>query len=138
MSVSTINWHPDDRTLGQFSEIALFVLGMVLAPLALWRGHETGAVALWSLAVLLRLAGLVRPRWLRPVFLGLSLATWPIGWVVSHTALALVYALVFTPVALAFRLIGRDAMQRKWDRAAASYWEPYRPDRGLRRYLRQY
>ncbi len=133
-----INWAPDRKTLGEFSEAGMFALGMVAAPLAYFRGHSTLAVAFWVVAVVGRLVGLVRPSWLKPVFLGLTLATWPIGWVVSRVALGLLYFLVFTPIALVFRLVGRDALQRSADREAKSYWEPYRPNRGLDRYLRPF
>jgi Saxitoxin biosynthesis operon protein SxtJ len=133
-----INWSPDRKTLGEFSEAGMFALGMVAAPLAYFRGHSWLAAMFWVLGVVLRLVGLVRPGWLKPVFLGLTLATWPIGWVVSRVALGVLYFLVFTPIALVFRLIGRDDLQRAADRDSKSYWEPYRPNRGLERYLRPF
>ncbi len=133
-----IRWNPDRKTLGEFSEAGLFALGMVAAPLAYFRGRPALAAAFWTLAVAIRLVGLVRPASLRPGFVGMSLATWPIGWVASKLALGLLYALVFTPIALAFRLLGRDALSRKLDRDASTYWEPYRPDRGIERYLHTY
>lgn len=138
MALVPINWKPDPRTLRQFSEFGMFALGMVLAPLALWRGQVGAAVGLWAAAVALRLVGLARPSWLKPVFVGLTLLTWPIGWVVSHAALAVTYYLVITPMALVFRIIGRDALQRRSNRRSATYWEAYDPDRGLKRYLRQF
>ena len=133
-----INWTPDRKALAEFSEAGMFALGMVAAPLAYFRGRPGLAVAFWCLAVLGRLVGLVRPDWLRPVFLGLTLATWPLGWVISRVALGMLYFLIFTPIALTFRLIGRDALRRKTDPSAKSYWEPYRPNRGLDRYLRPF
>ncbi len=133
-----IPWTPDRKTLAEFSEASMFALGMVAAPLAYYRGRPGLAVAFWCLAVIGRVVGLIRPDWLKPVFLALTLATWPIGWVVSKLALGLLYYLVFTPIALVFRLIGRDALRRKADPAPVSYWEPYRPDRGLDRYLRPF
>lgn len=133
-----INWTPDRRILSEFSEAGMFALGMVAAPLAYFRGHPSLAAGFWLAAVALRLVGLVRPAWIRPVFLGLTLATWPIGWVVSKLALALLYFGVFTPIALAFRLAGRDALARQADPSAKTYWEPYRPNRGLERYLRPF
>jgi hypothetical protein len=133
-----INWSPDRKTLNEFSEAGMFALGMVAAPLAYFRGHTWLAATFWGLGVALRLVGLVHPSTIRPVFLGLTLATWPIGWVVSKVALGLLYFLVFTPIALVFRLVGRDALQRSADRDAKSYWEPYRPNRGLDRYLRPF
>jgi hypothetical protein len=133
-----INWNPDRKTLAEFSEAGLFFLGMVAAPLAYFRGHPTLAGTFWILAVAIRAVGLIRPEWLKPAFLGLTLATWPIGWVVSKLALALLYFLVFTPIALVFRLMGRDALQKSADPKATTYWEPYRPNRGIDRYLRPF
>jgi hypothetical protein len=138
MALVPIKWKPDRKLLVEFSEVTMFFLGMVFAPLALWRGNTRGAVILWVLAVLARVIGLIRPTWLRPVFVGMTLASWPIGWVASHLAFAILYYGVVTPVALLFRLIGRDALRRRFDRAAASYWEPYNPDQGPERYLRQF
>jgi Saxitoxin biosynthesis operon protein SxtJ len=133
-----INWTPDRKTLGEFAEAGMFALGMVAAPLAYFRGHPGVAGFFWVSAVALRLVGLVRPSWLRPIFLALTLASWPIGWVISRVALGLLYLAIFAPVALVFRLAGRDALHRKFDPAAKSYWEPYRPNRGLERYLRPF
>ncbi len=139
MALVEINWRPDRKTLAEFSEAWLFFLGMVATPLAYFRGHPTLAAALWIAAVAGRLLGLARPEWLRPAFLGLTLLTFPIGWVVSNVVLALLYYGVFTPMALVFRLIGRDALQRRLDRDAPTYWEPYRPgEGGIGRYLRPF
>lgn len=138
MSLVPINWNPDRKTLGEFSELALFFVGMVACPLAYLRGHAWLAASLWVAATACRAVGAWRPMWLKPVFLGLTLAGWPIGWVVSHVSLALLYHGVVTPIGLALRLAGRDPLARQFDRTAATYWEPYNPDRGMDRYLRQF
>jgi hypothetical protein len=136
--VLPINRDPDRKTLDEFAQAGMFALGMVAAPLAFFRGQPRFATTLWALAVAIRLVGLARPAWLKPVFVGLTLATWPIGWVVSKAALVVLYFAVFTPIALVFRWIGRDALHKRLNRQAPSYWESYRPDRGLERYLRQF
>ncbi len=138
MSVMPINWRPDRKALTEFGEFGMIVLGMVATPLALMRGQYKAAAVLWGIAVLLRLAAAARPMALKPAFLALTIATWPIGWVVSHLVMALIYFALFTPIALVFRLLGRDAMKRRLDRGAATYWEPYNPSQGTERYLRQY
>jgi hypothetical protein len=111
---------------------------MVACPLALIKGHPAWAAILWGLAVVVRALGLWRPAWVKPVFLGLALATWPIGWLVSHLALVFVYYLVITPIGMALRLASRDPLRRRFDRAAKTYWEPYDPNQGPERYLRQF
>ena len=79
------------------------------------------------------------PGLMRMVFLGMSYLTWPIGFVVSHVVLALVYYLVLTPIGLLMRLFGYDSMKRRFDPEAPSYWVE-RPAAGfdIRRYLRQF
>ncbi len=138
MALNTINWKPDSKQLSQFSEFGMFILGLLAAPLMIYQGHMQVATGLWLAAIALRLVGLAKPEWLHWPFVVLTVVTWPIGWVISHAALALIYYGVFTPMALVFRLIGRDALERKLDPQAASYWEAYNPDRGAARYLRQF
>lgn len=147
MSLVNVNWQPDRKILREFSEFWLIFVGMFLAPMAylgwgpfrhLGGANATLAAVLWGLALAGRVLGWLKPEWLKPVFLGLTLLAFPIGLVVSNLALMMIYYLVFTPIALVFRLIGRDALHRKLDRQAKSYWEEYNPDRGRARYLRQF
>ena len=138
MALVSINWSPDRKMLQQFSEYGMFFLGMVGAPWALLSGDNGLAVILWGLAIVGRIIGAVRPEALRIVYLVLSVVTWPIGWCFSHLIIATIYYLAFTPLGLFFRLIGRDALERRFDHEAGSYWVPHNPDQGLSRYLRQF
>ena len=79
----------------------------------------------------------VSPRALRFVYLGMTLAVFPIGLVVSELILLSVFVLVFTPLALVFRWIGRDALDRTIDRDAESYWRPKQSPSDPRSYFRQ-
>ncbi len=138
MSLVSINWNPDRKALIEFSEFGMFFLGMVAAPMACFRDRPTVAVVFWVAAVLGRLVGVMKPEWLKPIYVGLMVVTWPIGWVVSHLTLGLLFYGVITPIGLIFRLMGRDPMSRQFDRSASTYWEAYNPDRGMKRYLRQF
>ena len=139
MSLISVNWQPDRKTLAEFSEAWMVALGMFLTPLMYFRGHAWIAVACWVLALVGRAVGLVRPMWMKPIYLGMTLLTFPIGWVISNLTLALLYYLVFTPVSWFFRLIGRDTMKRRFDPNATSYWDAYSPEAGgQQRYLRPF
>lgn len=133
-----IQWAPDKTTLSQFSEALMFALGMVAAPIALWRGYPSLAIGLWIAAVVGRIVGMVAPAWLRPVFVGMTLLTWPIGWVTSHVALAIVYYGTITPIGLLRRSGGRDPLARAIDPNAESYWVKVRPNARPDRYFRQF
>jgi multisubunit Na+/H+ antiporter MnhG subunit len=47
-----------------------------------------------------------------------------LGRFMTRLLLTVFFFLVITPVGLIFRLMGRDALHRKLDRQAATYWIP--------------
>lgn len=134
----SINLKPDDKTLAGFSEAWLFFLGATAAPLLAYRGRPGWALAAWAAAVVVRAIGLWRPRLVKPLYLAMTLAAAPIGWAVSHIALAVFYYLVVTPIGLALRLTGRDALGLRFDKGGSSYFTPYEPGKDPRSYLRRF
>jgi hypothetical protein len=144
MTMIQINWRPGDRQLRQFGFLALVALpaaGWVILGrpwpaelLPIQIGVLAGLAVLGSLAAL---AAAVRPQSLRVVFVGLSILALPIGLVVSEIMLLALYYLLFVPVGIGFRLIGRDALERRIDRSASSYWRPKAPPAGVEGYFRQ-
>ncbi len=45
-----------------------------------------------------------------------------IGFFMTHLILALMYYLVFTPVGLVMKALGRDPLRLKFNKNAESYW----------------
>lgn len=111
------------KTLRQFGLLGLVFFGGWAA----WRmaqGRADGVAAgLAAVGLAFGLVGAVAPRALRPVFTAWMVAAFPIGFVVSRVLLAALYFLLFTPVALVFRLMGRDVLRLRRS-GAASYWTP--------------
>lgn len=137
MALIPINRNPSLRMLRQFGLIWLVAFGLLAA--AAWRrGDTTAAAALGAVAALVPALGWGFPPLLRWVYLAATYATWPIGWVVSHLLLGLVYYGLLTPIGLALRLAGKDLLQRRFDPAASSYWlrRPAPPEK--QRYFRQF
>jgi len=128
---------PTRRTLRQFAGLSLIIFGggALLRVVALKFGWETWFLA--ALAGWLGVVGLLAPSAIQPIYRGWMMAVFPISWLVSKVLLAVVFFVVFTPVALVFRLVGRDALHLR-RRAQASYWtdRPQVDDAG--RYLRQF
>ena len=140
MALININWNPSDRQLRQFA--ATLACGLPAAAWLLskqstvgnllfrdspWRWDDANATAvLAALAIGLAclVAGWLRPSWLRPLFRGLSLVTRPVGLVASEAILLLLYFVVFTPLGLLSRLLGRDPLTQRFDPHADSYWVP--------------
>ena len=74
----------------------------------------------------------------RPMFVGWSYVTYPIGWVISHVLMATVYFVLFTAVGMLMRLFGYDPMTRAFDRSATTYWVRHEEPPDVSYYFRQY
>jgi hypothetical protein len=98
----------------------------------------TVATALWAVGVLAAGMVWISPEAGRRLYEGWMLAALPIGWTLSHLVLGAVYYLVLTPIGLVMRLMGRDPMLRRFDRAAKSYWIERSPRADPSRHFRQF
>jgi hypothetical protein len=131
-----INHHPSSRELRWFAGLWLPATCCVVA---FWiaRADAWGlAYTVVGVGVGLGSCGLVFPPLMRPVFIGLSYATLPIGWVLSWVVLAGIYYLLLTPTGLVLRLLGRDSMGLKAGEAS-SYWESAAGEGDVETYFRQ-
>ena len=138
MALIDINWKPNDRQLRQFA-IAFLVFAGVAGGVLWWRiGLGWPSKALWIAGPIVAAIGLAFPRAIKPLYLGLTVVAFPIGFVLGYILLGLTYYLVVTPVGLAFRLLGRDPMRRKLDPEASTYWLERRRPEGPGRYFRQF
>ncbi len=147
MAMLQINLRPGRQELRQFGWIALIGFG-VLGALIFWHklpmAHLTGdasttvALVLWGIGGVSALFSTVVPPANRPLYVGLIVVTYPIGYVLSHVLMALLFFGLFTPVGLVFRLIGRDSLHRRFEPDASTYWMPHRPPDTMKRYFRQF
>jgi hypothetical protein len=137
MAIFQINKNPSRRDLLIFSAI----LPVFFALVGAFRWHAGSievAKLLWSVGMAVSALALFVPTARRRIYVGWMYATFPIAWTVSHIILGAMYFLVATPVALLLRLFGRDPMQRKFDKAAQSYWVLRQPNQDSARYFRQF
>jgi len=142
-----IDFNPDERTLRQFGWIALGGFGL-LALLA-WKewlifafglGEARPAVAgtLLALGALAAFLGLVFPRANRPLFVGLALLAFPIGFVLSYVILSFLFFVIIAPIGALMRLLGHDPMHRHLEPELETYWAKAPPAPPRSRYFRQF
>ena len=122
MSMVQINRDPSLRELRQFGFIWMGFVAVFGAVAWFKFGNPSLARGLWIAAVVVPVVGWAVPSVMRLVFVGMSYLAWPIGFVVSHVVLALVYYGVLTPIGLLMRIFGYDPMKRRNDPEAPSYW----------------
>lgn len=133
-----INFHPSDRMLRQFAGAWLVAFSVLAVNQWVMRGHPRVGLACLAVGFFVGAVGLVRPTAVRWLFVASTAAAFPIGWVVSQVMLFVLFVGVVTPVALLFKLRGRDRLSRKPTPGRASYWKPKMTTEDMRRYLRQY
>jgi hypothetical protein len=148
MALFEINWKPPAGTLRLFGVLT----GLFLAAIGAWAffrhallawsfdpaAAQWTGLALWSAGAVMFLLAVTIPRALRPVYVLMNAAAFPIGVVVSHVILFVIYFGVFTPMGLVFRLIGRDALHRKFDPKAQTYWTAHDGHPPAKQYFRQF
>lgn len=142
-----MNLRPDERTCRQFGWIALGGFGL-LALLA-WQGwlvfarlpegaRAPVAFALAGLAVVSAFFSLVFPKANLPLYVGLTIVAFPIGFVLSYVIMATLFYVVIAPIGFALRLFGHDPMDRRFLPAAKTYWLDARPERPRESYFKQF
>ncbi len=148
MALMEINWNPDRGHLRSFGWICIVAFGA----LGTWTYFRHSlftvsmadatarnlASAFWILAAVCGVLAATAPGLLRVLYVGMTAAAFPIGFVVSHLVFGILFYLVVTPVGLVMKLIGRDALCRKFDPSAATYWIRRPSTTDVRRYFRQF
>lgn len=108
---------PTDRSFG-----ITFTVVFALVAAWLWWKDISGAAIFASFSMLFLLAAMVRPGMLRPLNRAWMAFGAVLHRIVSPVILGVIYFGMFTPIAFVFRLRGRDAMHRRTNPQAASYW----------------
>ena len=135
MSLLQLDVMPSARQLRWFAALWWPAMCAVIGTVAFRKGYATAAFSIWIAGGLLALAGSWRPAILQPLYVGLMRLTYPIGWVVSHLVLAVIYFAIITPIGFLVRIF-HDPMERNLDRSTSSYWIPRQPS-DPDRYFRQ-
>ena len=106
-----------DRSFGLVFTAFFLLVG--LAPLLHGRGARYWAVAVGAAFLVVALA---RPGLLHPLN---RLWTWfglLLHKIVNPIVMGMLFFLILTPFGTALRLLGKDPLDREFDRAASSYW----------------
>lgn len=122
------SFHEDIRRQGPLvagSERSFgFVFAAVFVLIGLWPLLNGGSPNYWALVAAAVFAGiaLTVPRVLRPLN-----AVWfrfglVLHRIVSPLVLALLFFVAVTPIALIYRLLGKDPLRLHFDRTGSSYW----------------
>jgi hypothetical protein len=139
MSLIEINFRPEKKQLRSFGIIALIACALIFAFLLLYKkvAFPLSAVPLF-IGIIIFFSSLFSYRLTRLFYLALMFFALPFGLVISFLLMTAFYLLIITPMALLFRIIGRDALHRSFDKKEQTYWIAHKQCDSNERYFRQF
>jgi hypothetical protein len=111
------NEAPSNRSFGWLFTVFFTLVGVY----SLWR-EGTAYAWMFGLAGVTAAVTMVRPRWLAPFNRAWMQFGELLHRVVSPLVLGIIFYGVFTPVGLVMRIARRDAMKRRFEPGAPTYW----------------
>ncbi len=139
-----INWKPGLKERRKFATSLIVGFPCVAAVLLVaGRWHGAGwsfdlPLAVGGVGVALGLILWVAPQIARPFYVGWYAVACCVGFLIGNTVLAAIYLLIFAPVGLAMRAMGRRSLSKGFDRSTPSYWHDAQPPDDPERYYRQF
>jgi hypothetical protein len=106
------------RTFGVMLSIFLGGIGLV----HFLKGNAPQNLWFWGAAGIILLTTLSMPILIKPLYRVSLFIAHILGWINTRIILGLIYYLLFTPISLIMKIIGRDPLNRKFDKDAKSYW----------------
>jgi hypothetical protein len=98
----------------------------VMGGLLFWRHHPMGARRVWAAGVAVGFSGALLPPLARLFYRAWMGFATGINFLITKLLLVFIFWGVLTPIALVFKLIGRDALMRKKSGASrTSYWQEH-------------
>jgi len=121
MDNTTVNSTPDKQELRKFGLIFAGMFILFFALLLPWIWDKPSPLWAWIVAAVFAAAGLLVPMALAPVYRLWMKIGHVLGWINTRIILGLVFFLIFAPVALLFKVLGKDTLKQRLDASASSY-----------------
>jgi ABC-type glycerol-3-phosphate transport system permease component len=123
------------RTFGIALSVFLGGIGLI----HFLKGHTPQNLWFWGAAIIILLITLVVPLVINPIYTVAIFIAHKLGWINTRIILGLIYYLLFTPASLIMKLVGKDPLNRKFDKEAKTYWsfrarEPIPKEQYLRQF----
>jgi multisubunit Na+/H+ antiporter MnhG subunit len=101
--------------------LTIGVLLVALSIFLFWRDVHS-YLYIFFFGLFLTLFGLVKPKFLRPIYVVWMIFALILGHIMTRVILTIIFILLFTPVGLILRFLRKDILNEKYDRQTESYW----------------
>ena len=121
-----------------FGVLQLVFLGLIGVMVLHRTGSWTLASVVWTVTLLLSVFYYALPTAQHMVFQAWMTLVYPLGWIISHTLLVMLFYGVITPIGWLLRLCHYDSLQRQLDRSTRTYWTAHHTVEDTKRYFQQF
>ncbi len=134
-----VNWNPTNKDLRIFSAALACLLAVITTVSAMKMGSFGNVqIILTATGASVLLLGLILPNALHwPYKIWMAVMA-PVGYALQTLLLLLFFYLILGSTGLIFRLIGKDPLERKFNRTASTYWQEVEYTKNIRSYFNQY
>ena len=115
---------PDSQELRRFGLTTGALIAVLFGLLLPWLFHRPFHGWPWMVAFILSGWALLLPASLGPVYRVWMAIGHGLGWINSRIILGIMFYVLILPIGFIMRLLGKDPMQRRFDKQAASYRVP--------------
>jgi hypothetical protein len=87
--------------------------------------YSSGEVATWAIVsgLAFLVSGIFLQPLLKPVYIAWMKFAQVLAWINTRVILGIAFYLIVTPMGLMLRLFGKDLLDQRIDRSAATYWK---------------
>ena len=106
------------RKFGITMGVALPLIALVI----LFLRHKDILMPCSIVSAMFFLCAWIAPNLLKPVYITWMKLAFILGWINTRVLLLLIFYLIFTPIGLVVRLLGKDLLDKKFQINKPSYW----------------
>ena len=118
---TTVNTNPDKQELRKFGLVFAGMFILIFGLLLPWIWDKSSPMWPWIVAAVFVAAALLVPMALGPVYRLWMKIGHVLGWINTRIILGVMFFLMFAPVALLLRLLGKDMLKQRLDTSATTY-----------------
>ncbi|HAJ91415.1 MAG TPA: sxtJ [Gammaproteobacteria bacterium] len=121
METTVESLNPDKQELRKFGLIFAGMFILIFGLLLPWIWDRPSPAWAWIVAAVFITTALLAPVALGPVYKVWMKIGLVLGWINTRIILGLVFFVIFAPVALLIKLLGKDMLKQRLDASATSY-----------------
>ena len=97
---------------------------VVFLTISLWPLASEGSIRIWSniISIIFLILGLINSKFLTPLNILWFKFGMILGAIISPIVMGIVFFLVVTPIGLILRIMGKDLLNKKYDKEKETYW----------------